>query len=386
MRLGGSFTLSSGLPAMKDYYLQCISCNSVFDEVVFRCPKCGGLPIFKYTTGKFIIDKSKPGMWRYSNYLPRITNIVSRGEGLTPINEVEGVFIKNEKFNPTGTYSDRASSLIASYFLTNRVGKVITRFEEDFTYSLAYYLNGISEFEVVVEDVIALNTTEVSSILEMNGKLVMRVGSPTNYLEYANPLTVEGLKTIAFEIVERGVRADTIVVPARSGVLAYAIYKGLAELAEAGIDAPYEVVAALVRGEAVPNLLKVCRGMKFDEVYEEEILNAIIRLSKRGIRTKPLSALAYATASNTSSAVAVVTMGFKAIPIHRSKNDSVRREVCRIVREAGRATAYEIWRKAPIYTLRGIYKLLNSMERRKEICSEVVYRGNRKVRYYRMCE
>lgn len=371
---------------MREYYLQCVSCNSVFEEVVFRCPKCGGLPVFKYVVEKFVIDKSKPSMWRYSNYLPPISNVVSHGEGLTPISEVEGVLIKNERFNPTGTYSDRASSLIASYFLTNKVGKVTTRFEEDFTYSLAYYLNGISELEVVVEDVTSLNVNDVSAILEMNGKLVMGVGGPTNCLEYANPLTVEGLKTIAFEIVERRVKADTIVVPARSGVLAYAICKGLAELAEAGVDTPYGVVATLVRGEAIPHLLKNCRGMRFDEVCEEEILNAIIRLSRRGIKTKLLSTLAYATARNTSNAVAVVTMGFKSIPRHRSRNDGVRKEVLKIVREAGRITAYEIWRKAPIYTLRGIYKLLNSMERRRELCSEVVYRGDRKVRYYRVCE
>lgn len=372
---------------MNSYYLECISCGAIFNEVVFKCPKCGSLPVFRYLTRKFEICVKKPGIWRYSSNLPPVRDVVSRGEGLTPISKLGGVLVKNEKFNPTGTYSDRASSVIASYFLTNRISRVATYFEEDFTHSLAYYLSGISELEVLVREVLSLNVAELGAILNMGGSLTtLPNGNITKYLDYVNPLTVEGLKTIAFEIVEKKIKVERIVVPVRSGVLAYSVYKGVRELVDAGVGIPYEVVAAMVKGESVPYITKLIKGIKFIEVGEEDVLESIVKLDRKGIKTKPISALAYAVAENLGKAVVVMTMGFKTTSYYGQRNVNVRGEVYRIVKEAGEVTAYGVWKKAPVYTLRGIYKLLHSMERRGEVCSEVVYEGSRKVKYYRLCK
>ncbi|MEM0453821.1 MAG: pyridoxal-phosphate dependent enzyme [Sulfolobales archaeon] len=372
---------------MNTYYLECISCGSIFRRVVFKCPKCGGLPIFRYLVRRFEVSNEKPGVWRYASYLPPINNIISRGEGLTPISNVDGVLVKNERFNPTASYSDRASAVIASYLISNKISSVITSFEEDFTYSLAYYLNGISGLEVVVKDVLSLDIGDISMILEANAKLTTtsKVGE-AKYLEYMNPLTVEGLKTIAFEIVERRVKVERIVVPARTGILAYAIYKGIKESTDANMGIPYEVVAATMKGDYISNTIRVLKDIKFVEVDEEDVLNSIIKLSRRGIKTKPISALAYSVAENLGNAVAVVTMGFKTAPYYGRRNNNIKKEVYRIIKEAGEITAYEVWKRAPIYTLRGIYKLLQSMEKQKEVCSEVMYKGGRKIKYYSICK
>lgn len=365
------------------YYLECTSCKVALGEGLFKCPRCGGLPVYKYL-GKLRIDRSKPGIWRYSSNLPSVVNLISKGEGLTSINRIDGVLVKNEKLNPTGTYSDRASSVIASYFSSAGVREIGTFFEEDFTYSLAYYLSGVLKMEVLVSDITSANVAELSALAEMDVRLTTRPSPSVQYIEYPNPLTVEGLKTIALEVVERKVRADAIVVPARTGLLAYAIRKGLMEASEAGMDAPYEVIAAFPKGKLKPRMLEVCNDIKAVEVEEEEVLNSLMKLSRRGIKTKPLSALAYTVAEGLTNAVAIVTMGFKPAT-SRVKGSYIKEEVVRAIKDAGIATAYEVWKRMPTYTLRGIYRVLQSMEKRGEVCSEVRSKGARKVKYYRVC-
>jgi len=103
-----------------------------------------------------------------------------------------------------------------------------------------------------------------------------------------------------------------------------------------------------------------------------------------GIKTNALSALAYAAAEELAGSLAVVTMGFKGSG-RRPGDSSVRRRIAEILGELGEATAYEIWKRVPVYTLRGTYKILSAMEKEGEVCSEVRPRGRRKVRYYTLC-
>ncbi|MFN3268812.1 MAG: hypothetical protein ACK416_06105, partial [Zestosphaera sp.] len=78
------------------------------------CPRCGGMLSIHYGGACFQVRRDEKGIWRYS-LLPTFQTRVSLGEGLTPITVVDGVLVKNERFNPTGSYADRASSIIASY-------------------------------------------------------------------------------------------------------------------------------------------------------------------------------------------------------------------------------------------------------------------------------
>ncbi len=367
--------------------LVCSSCGRVYDGEVFTCPSCGGPTVFRYPDGRFSIDKRGPGIWRYRSLLPKLESVVSKGEGLTPVSRLESVLIKNEQRNPTGTYSDRASSVIASYVLSRGIPGVRTRFEEDFSNSLVHYLDGISTVEVVVDDPLSLDYSDVASLIRArSARLTCGEGSPDSiHLGYLNPLTVEGLKTIAFEIYERRLGVERVVVPARTGLLAYSIWKGFGDLEEAGAEPHYEVVAASVKGAERPRVLDLARSVRIVEVDGGEVLESLVRLWRRGVTTKPLSASAFTVAESLGSSVAIVTIGFRAPLSGRSGNVGLRREIVRILGSSGEATAYEIWKRLPVYTLRGTYKLLEAMERRGEIYSEVRSRGGRKVRYYRLC-
>ncbi|MEM0027035.1 MAG: hypothetical protein QXT53_04365 [Ignisphaera sp.] len=83
------------------------------------------------------------GVWRYSFLLPSFGKEFSLGEALTPIYKIEGVLIKDESRNPTGSYADRASAVIVSHVMSlgNAINKsFIVQYVEDFTKSVVYYM------------------------------------------------------------------------------------------------------------------------------------------------------------------------------------------------------------------------------------------------------
>lgn len=96
------------------HQVACLFCKSPYpdDEVVYRCPKCGG--IYGYLTAPefslSLIDSSVRGVWRYRRAigLPDGIDIISLGEGNTPLiwDDFDGqkVGFKLEYLNPTGSF------------------------------------------------------------------------------------------------------------------------------------------------------------------------------------------------------------------------------------------------------------------------------------------
>jgi threonine synthase len=370
----------------KNYHYKCISCKRIFDKFFNRCPYCNGLIIVEYSSIKFEIDKTKQGIWRYDSLLPNFSTIISKGEGLTPLVKIDkenNVYIKNEKYNPTGSYVDRSSALIASYVYENNIRKIGIIYSEDFTSSLTYYLSDIF-IEIFVDDVVKMDPNELTKFLSMkiNIKSISYVKNNINIFEYMNPLTIEGLKTILFEIYEKNANIENIIVPTETGILAYSLYKGLKELHEAGLDVPYKIIAVMSREKSQPNIITGLKDIEVIKVDNEEIIESFVKLFENGIKTKPLSAMSYIVAENLKNSVAVITMGFKTSTAFRMKKDTLSNHVMKILKEKGPLTAYQIWSELPYYSLRGIYKALKNMELRGEVKIIIKDKGLRKVKYY----
>jgi threonine synthase len=359
-----------------NYFYRCIGCGRELGAPYSACPFCGGPVIIEYSEPRFRVDKSRPGIWRYGSLLPGFGETVSHGEGLTAISSVDGVLVKNEKKNPTGTYADRASAVIASYARSTGVRLIATEYIEAFTQSLLYYLKGIAKVRVLVRSLDSLSMDDIVRIYGMNN-----VDVTTKYtsmgdearINYLNPLTIEGLKTIVFELYERRVRVENIIVPVETGVLAYSLVKGLDDLRRAGAEPGYTVVAAVVKGASVPEIVKR-HGVKVAEIEAEEVLDALGRLTRKGFVTMPISAVSFAVARILGSSVAVLTMGYKPYRLYTGRGQ-LREEIIELLREKGRMTAYEMWKERQSYTLRAFYKVLRGMEAR----------GARKVKYFKLC-
>jgi hypothetical protein len=329
---------------------------------------------------KLKIRPNYASMWRYSEMLAiRPPQVVSYGEGLTPVVKVNGVLCKLENRNPTGTYADRASSVIVSV-MRRKTYRV--KYESDFAYSLAFYakLAG-SEISVVAEPE-ELDPQDIIGIASLGGSLEFR-GKPE--LQYENPLSVEGLKTIAFELVESSPNVERVYVPSSSGLLAFSIAEGLNELE--GVP-PVEVIAVVVKGSPLPSFLGFSRTIKIVEIEPEEVINGLVRLARRGFYIKFLAASAYAYASTEERGVALISGGIRKPQLKRPRSleeASLKRRILDVLSRGGGLSAYEIWKETPQFTLRGVYSALKSLEAEGSVCARYKMRGRRKIRIYELC-
>src|SRR5512136_1373090 len=103
----------------------CTNCKRPYPPrgLPYRCPKCGGIFDFLETTAfdPDQVDRSQPGIWRYrfTFGIPESVKSITLGEGNTPLVPVRvwkrEIYLKCEYQNPTGSFKDRGSALIASW-------------------------------------------------------------------------------------------------------------------------------------------------------------------------------------------------------------------------------------------------------------------------------
>ncbi|ABM80878.1 pyridoxal-phosphate dependent enzyme [Hyperthermus butylicus] len=375
---------------------KCLRCGYELHNVVLpRCPRCGYNMIVALKEFEWRVDHDTPSMWRYRHMLPPVERVVSFSEGYTPLRRVKDrVLLKLENRNPTGSYADRASSLVASFIAStrNHPSMVTIPYTEDYTVSLSLYLRGITGVRVVADprtvnpsDVIILDRLGVDIVFSSDATNL----NNTSLLDYLSPLTIEGLKTIAYEIVEARPNSSRVIVPSETGLLALAIAKGFYEANMAGIDASYEVVAAAVEGSGEPELARYAPiKVKVEYVSSEEVVKALVELSRRGLRVKPLSAAAYAAALNLGEGVAVITSSLnpRHLGIARRPGSQLNNEIRRALQLHGEVTAYQLWLAlGRTYSLRGIYKALETLEAEGIVCSRYVMKGRRRIKLYKLC-
>ena len=280
--------------------LKCTMCGREYsvDRLLLECPYCKGNLIFEYDNyirDNIVIEKEH-SMWRY-NILPlNLKDGISMGEGLTPLNKAsnlskaigfEGkIFLKNEAMNPTGSFIDRGVSVIISHALSQGYKKIVTASPGNLGASLSAYA-AKAGMEALVYIPHNIESGKLYQILMYKGN-VIKVKDLEEGFEKArelfnkgyypvfpnNPYYFEGVKTIAYEIIEKlnWKSPDLIITPMGSGALIYSIYKGFKEaLAMGAIDKIPRLVGVQVRGSSViaDRILGETRGDKEDELIPE---------------------------------------------------------------------------------------------------------------------
>jgi hypothetical protein len=369
---------------LQQHKVKCSVCGRELGEKGYltSCPFCGGIPVIEYEAPVFKVDESKPGILRYGSLLPQMRVAYTRGEGLTPIMELDGVLVKNERFNPTGSYADRASALISSHIASSGIRRIKVRYEPGFTRSLSYYLPRGVRAHYCVEKPLEIDVDDLFE-LASRGELSACGNSVGVPVEYTSALTVEGLKTIVFEIYEKRVSVEYIVVPAMTGVLAFSLAKGLRELERSELAIDLKVIAVFPEGAVIPDFLKNMDRVEIVRASSEDALDSFNYLLRKGIYTVPLSAMGFQVAKIIQGSIAVLTIGYK--PRSRRRRSKLAEEVLKTLEKLDRATAYEIWRNNPESSLRGVYKAIKSLMRDGLVCEEPVSRGRRKIILYRLC-
>jgi len=335
--------------------LRCLSCKREYpqDTYRWRC-ECDGVFELKGTPG-FAQDKIETddfSLWRYRAMLPvkREDGFISLGEGFTPLVETQvydtRIHCKLEFLAPTGSFKDRGTAVLINVLRRMGVKRVVEDSSGNAGASLAAYAAraGI-EAEIYVPAY--ASPTKLAQIAVYGAKLVKVEGPRERAAQtvqeaavqgayyashYYNPFTLEGLKTIAYEIWEQlDYRApDNLVLPIGHGTLLLGAYRGFHGLLAAGlIERPprlfavqaetcaplYEAyqrrlddafpieknetvaegisIAQPVRGRQVLTAVRETGGAVL-AVSDEETLRARDQLAQSGLYVEPTSAVAIA--------------------------------------------------------------------------------------------
>jgi len=241
--------------------LTCTECGKEFEPyLIVRCSYCGGLLEYKYEADylKRVELKGPLSFWRYRPVLPRVENVVSLGEGGTPLHnsrrlgeslELKKLYLKDESQNPTNSFRDRCASLIVSNAVDLRYDALIAATAGNLGASLAAYsakadlrCNLLVPKAVDIGKLAQMIAYDAS--IEEHGETVdeaveqaEKLGKETGWYQATfelNPLAAEALKTTAFEVAEQIGVPDWVVIPMGSGGTVYALWKGFKELEASG--------------------------------------------------------------------------------------------------------------------------------------------------------
>lgn len=240
---------------------KCLNCSTMYREPRIICPKCSGLVLAYYPKPKHLeIRDEYEGIWKFGKHLPPIplNYVVSMNEGNTPLLRMKNfslkikykgeILVKDETRNPTGSFRDRVATVIVSHALYVGAKKLICATDGNTGASISAYAAkaGIECTAIVprnadygkILQMIAYGSKilEYGEIIDEAVLKALQMSLANNYYQATaelNPLSVEGLKTISYEIfVKMKDTPDWIVTPAGSGLTLLSLALGFKELHE----------------------------------------------------------------------------------------------------------------------------------------------------------
>lgn len=258
---------------MTNYIYKCVDCDRTYvrDEVRYLCPACGarycpGQPlsgvleaVFDYDKIAHKFDKHRPDWSLFSAVEPRY--FPNYPVGNTPLFRAErlgkelgltNLWLKNDGLNPSGSLKDRASFLVVAEANRLNEQRIVTASTGNAASALAAVCAAAGKKAIIFVPRNAPKAKLVQIVL-YGAKIVLVDGTYDDAfrlsLEYTekkgglnrntayHPLTIEGKKTVAWEIIaQSGFKSpDYIFVPVGDGVIISGVYKGFWDLRQAGL-------------------------------------------------------------------------------------------------------------------------------------------------------
>ena len=242
--------------------LRCSRCSATLKPYPprYKCEECGGLLEYTYDLQRLSkIKFTGPfTFWRYQPLLPEVTNVVTMGEGGTPLHKAKRlakkvgldlVHLKDETRNPTNSFRDRCAALMVSNTLDLRFDSLVCASAGNMGASLAAYcakseltchiivpklmdMGKLAQM-LIYDAVIEEHGGIVDESIQRAESLAMETGWYQATAEL-NPLAIEAQKTIAYEVAEQFGVPDWFVVSMGGGGTIHSIWKGFKELQALG--------------------------------------------------------------------------------------------------------------------------------------------------------
>lgn len=300
----------------------CRSRYSVTD-VLYNCPKCGGLLEVTYDTGKIDPDKLKrlwrerrcdnaaieqSGVWRYReliDFLDDVRHVITLREGNTPLlpgsraaqyGGLDRLVFKHQGFNPTGSFKDNGMTCGASQAVRLGMKRVACVSTGNTSASMAAYASaaGLQPIIFIPHGNISYGklaqaleygalTLQVEANFDQILKLVRVLSERLGIylLNSINPFRIEGQKSIVIEMMDQRDwnPPDWIVLPGGNLGNVSAFGKALRELHSIGFISRLPRLAVIQAEKSAPFFDYMQRGGKqFKAVEKPETLATAIRI------------------------------------------------------------------------------------------------------------
>lgn len=306
--------------ANNKYFFSCTDCGQEFHdaEFMYLCPECSkknsaqeppyGVLKMYYDYSRIAGKTSRSKLFKLlksEGYLPLlpIENLSSLGPlkvGNTPLIEVVGhnnetkdfsVFAKDDARNPTFSFKDRASVLVSAFALEHGIDTIVAASTGNAGSSLAGICaaNGQKAIIFVPATAPKAKLTQIlmygAQIVPVNGtydqafdlslKVTEKYGHFNRNTAY-NPLTIEGKKTVAYEIFDQlgEMIPDKIFVPVGDGVIISGVFKGFEDLIRLGITEKMPQIIA-VQATGSSNIVKNLHSDMFISTGSQTIADSI---------------------------------------------------------------------------------------------------------------
>jgi threonine synthase len=251
--------------------LACSICGKTFDAHKLQtfCTDCKATLVSNYNLeeARSSLDRdsfrNRPaGMWRWHELLPvfDLNNIVTLGEGDTPLLSVPRagaelgmayLYVKDESFNPTGSFKARGISTAISRAKELGITKIVIPTAGNAGGAAAAYAAraGIAAKIIMPKDTPGANIQEsritgaevilVNGLIDKAAQLAGEFSRDEGWLDistFKEPYRVEGKKIMAYELAEffKWELPDVIIYPTGGGTGLVGMWKAFAEMETLG--------------------------------------------------------------------------------------------------------------------------------------------------------
>lgn len=299
------------------FIYECIDCGKQFDtkEIIYLCPNCSkennntnppkGVLRIVYNFFKIIQNNILFNDLKKNNFLELLpfNNIKSLPKlrvGNSPFYEFTELdnkeipfrlFLKDDSQNPTFSFKDRASAIVSAFAKENNIKTIVTASTGNAGSSLAGICAAQKQKAIIMVPEKA-PLAKLTQIIMYGATIVPVKGTYDDAFDLSvrateefgwynrntafNPLTIEGKKTVSFEIFDQlnETIPDRIFVPVGDGVIISGVYKGFEDLLNLKIIDKIPTIIA-VQSEGSDNISRNLKTNKFEVKASNTIADSI---------------------------------------------------------------------------------------------------------------
>ncbi len=299
------------------FIYECTDCKKQYDseKIIYLCPKCSKENNDLYpprgvlrVVYNFIEKKQKKILFEslkkenFLSILPihKAENLPNLKIGNTPLYKIEklnneplsfNLFLKDDSQNPTFSFKDRASAVVSAFAKEKGLNTIVAASTGNAGSSLAGICAAQGQKAVIMvpESAPLAKLTQIimygATIVPVKGTydeaFDLSIAATDEFGWYNrntafNPLTIEGKKTVSFEIYGqlKETLPDRIFIPVGDGVIISGAYKGFEDLLNLNIIDKVPVIVA-VQSTGSDNLIRNIKNNKFEIEPSNTIADSI---------------------------------------------------------------------------------------------------------------